>query len=194
MVPRMADFQVKVRNLETGEMLVASMPDSDTAIEWLKERPKNVEIVSVLSDTSPAESARLKEAMRPYDMEEMKLKEAFDRKAAEAALEQYGKELEMIEQAQAEADGEQDELDPNRPISVKYDMDDGLVVVEDKRELTDAAKAACMAWIEERSGWIKDKGQTVGEAHIDVWPNEVPGGDEEKRVLEGSRFFPRLIN
>ncbi len=63
----MADFEVKVRNLETGEMLVAGMPDSDHCIEWPRERPKNLEIVSVLSDTSPAESRRLKEAMRPYD-------------------------------------------------------------------------------------------------------------------------------
>ncbi len=81
----MADFEVKVRNLETGEMLVAGMPDAESCIAWLRERPKNVEIVSVLSETSPTERSRLKEAMRPYDEDELALKADYDKKAAEAA-------------------------------------------------------------------------------------------------------------
>lgn len=187
----MADFEVKVRNLETGEMLVAGMPDSDHCIEWLRERPKNLEIVSVLSDTSPAESRRLKEAMRPYDADELALKAAYDKKQLTAAMEQYTKELEQIEGLQKEGEDESG-LDPNRPMSVRYDMDSGLSVVEDKRPLTEAARKACLAWIEVRNGWIKDKEQVVGEAHLEVWPNAVPEGTEDKRVLEGGRFFPRL--
>lgn len=190
----MADFEVKVRNLETGEMLVAGMPDCDTCIEWLRERPQNLEIVSVLSDTSPADSRRLKEAMRPYDAGELKLKAAFDKKNVQAAMEQYGKEMELIEGLQKDAKADAGDLDPNRPISVRYEVDTGLTVVEDTRPLTDAAKKACMAWIEERNGWIKDKDQMVGEAHLEVWPNDVPDGDESKRVLEGGQFFPRLAN
>ena len=190
----MADFEVKVRNLETGEMLVASMPDAETCCEWLKERPKYIEIVSVLSDTSPAEQVRLKEAMRPYDEDELKLKAAYDRKVAEEAMRRYGEELETIESAQALAEEELEKLDPSRPMSVRYEVDEGLVVVDDNRELTDVARAACMAWIDERNSWIKDKGQIVGEAHLEVWPNDCPEGDEEKRILEGGRFFPRLAN
>ncbi len=191
----MAEFEVKVRNLETGEVLVAGMPDSDTALAWLKERPKNIEIVSVLSECSPAESKRLKEAMRPYDADEMKLKAEYDRKAQKAAMDQYAKEMQEMQamQAAAEADGG-GELDPNRPLSVRYEVDAGFSVVDDTRPLTDAAKAACLAWIEERNSWIKDKGQLVGEAHIEVWPNDVPEGDEDKRVLDGGRFFPLLVN
>ena len=188
----MADFEVKIRNLETGEMLVASMKDCDEAIRWLEERPKNMEIVSVLSDTSPGEQRRLKEAMRPYDAEELALKEEFDRRTAAAMLQQYNKELEQIETAQEQAGGE--DLDPDRPIAVKYEIDTGLTVVDDDRALTEAARAACLAWIDERNGWIKDKGQLVGEAHLEVWPNDVPDGEEARRVLEGGRFFPRLVN
>ena len=189
----MAEFEVKVRNLETGEMLVASMPDCDTCIEWLRERPQNIEIVSVLSDVSPAESRRLKEAMRPYDDGELALKEAYDRKAHAAAMEQYGKELEIIEGLQKDSKDDSD-LDPDRPLSVRYEVDGGLTVVDDTRKITEAAKKACLAWIEERNAWVKDKGQLVGEAHLEVWPNDVPEGDESKRVLEGGRFFPRLVN
>lgn len=190
----MADFEVKVRNLETGEMLVASMPDADTCCEWLRERPKNIEIVSVLSETSPVEQVRLKESMRPYDEDEMRLKAEYDRKTAAAAMKKYGEELEFIESAQAQADKDQGDVDPNSPLSVRYEMNEGLSVVDDKRALTDAARAACLAWIDERNAWIKDKGQVVGEAHLEVWPNDVPDGDDARRVLEGGRFFPRLAS
>ncbi len=189
----MADFEVKVRNLETGEMLVASMPDAKTCIEWLKERPKNLEIVSVLSDVSPADSRRMKEAMRPYDKDELALREEYERKQTAAQMEQYGKELELIEGLQKEAKDESG-LDPKRPLSVRYDADTGLTVVEDSRPITEKARKACMAWIDERNAWIAAKGQLVGEAHLEVWPDEIPGGDESERVLEGGRFFPRLVN
>jgi len=190
----MADFEVKVRNLETGEMLVAGMPDAETAIAWLKERPQNLEIVSLISECSPADSQRLKDAMRPYDEAEMKLKAEYDQKATKAAMEQYAKEMQEMQELQAAAaDGDED-LDPNRPMSVRYEVDGGFSVVDDTRPLSDAAKAACLAWVEERNAWVKDKGQIVGEAHLDVWPGDVPEGDEGKRVLEGGRFFPLLAN
>jgi hypothetical protein len=108
-------------------------------------------------------------------------------------MEQYGKELELIEGLQKEAKDESG-LDPKRPLSVRYDVDTGLTVVEDSRPLTDKARKACMAWIDERNAWVAGKGQLVGEAHLEVWPDEIPSGDESERVLEGGRFFPRLVN
>lgn len=190
----MADFEVKVRNLKTGEMMVASMPDAATCVEWLKERPPFIEIVSVLSDCSPADSQRMKEAMRPYDSVERELKAKYDAEAAAAAKAAYAKELEALEADQSASKDELAEMDPNRPIAVKYEVDEGLVVVDDDRELTEVARAACLAWVEERNSWVASKGQLVGEAHLRVWPNEIPDGDESKRVLEGGRFFPRLAD
>lgn len=186
----MADFEVKVRNLKTGEMMVASMPDAATCIDWLKERPPFLEIISVLSDCSPADSQRMKEAMRPYDSVERELKARYDQEAAETARAAYQKELEAIQEDQSLAAQEMAKLDPDRPIAVKYELDEGLVVVDDDRELTDAAREACLAWVKERDGWIASKGQIIGEAHLEVWPNVVPEGEE--RVREGGRFFPRL--
>ena len=184
----MADFDVKVRNLETGELLVASMGSADECCTWLAERPPNIEIVSVLSDTSPAEQRRLKESMRPYDEGELRLKEAYDRKTADALAKQYAEEMALIEGDKTPAIDP--DADPNRPISVRYECDEGLQVVEDNRELTDAAKAAVLAWVAEREEWVKAKGQMIGEAHLEVYPNDVPEG--ETRVVEGGKFFPRL--
>lgn len=186
----MADFEVKVRNLKTGEMMVASMPDAATCIEWLKERPPFIEIVSVLSDCSPADSERMKEAMRPYDSVERELKARYDVESAAKARAAYQKELDAIQQDQSQAVEDMAKLDPDRPMAVKYDCDAGLEVVDDNREITEAARDACLAWVAERNEWVADKGQMIGEAHLEVWPNVVPEGEE--RVREGGRFFPRL--
>lgn len=186
----MADFEVKVRDLRSGETMVATMTDAAHCAEWLTERPPFIEVLGVLSDTSPAEQLRLKEAMRPYDAEEMKLKAAYDKRTADALQAQYAAELAQMEQAPKQV--EDPNADPNRPLAVRYEMNEGLRVVEDTREITDAARDACLAWVAERNTWIADKGQIIGEAHLEVWPNEIPDGDETKRVREGGRFFPRL--
>ena len=186
----MAEFEVKVRNLKTGETMIASMADAEQCIAWLGERPPFIEILTVLSDVSPADQRRLKEAMRPYDDEEIALKKKYDQELAEALQKRYAEELALIE---SDKKGEVPaDADPHRPLAVKYEVDEGLRVVDDDRELTDAAREACLAWVAERNEWVKGKGQIVGEAHLEVWPAEVPDGDESKRVLEGGRFFPRL--
>lgn len=187
----MADFDVKVRNLETGETMVASMPDCETCIAWLTERPPFIEIISVLSDTSPAEQRRLKEAMRPYNSAERSLKQKYDDELAAGLQAAYQDELARIESDQSAADEEDANADPNRPIAIKYDSDEGLRAVEDKREISDLARNAVLAWVRERNTWIDSKGQIIGEAHLEVWPGEMPA-DETERVREGGRFFPRL--
>jgi hypothetical protein len=186
----MAEFEVKVRNLKSGETLIASMADCEQCIAWLAERPPFLEILGVLSDTSPAEQRRLKEAMRPYTEEELALKREFDERHRAALDAQYQKELAQIEREQSATPDPN--ADPDRPLSVKYEVDEGLTVVDDDRPLTDAARDAVLAWVAERNGWIESRGQLVGEAHVEVWPHEVPGGDESARVLAGGRFFPRL--
>lgn len=186
----MAEFEVKVRNLKTGETLVASMADAEQCIAWLEERPPFIEILTVLSDVSPAESKRMKDAMRPYDSVERELKAKYDAELEAALQQRYQEEMALIEKG--DLGGDDADADPNRPLAVKYEIDEGFTVVDDSRPLTDAARAACVAWVKERNAWVEGKGQMVGEAHLEVWPNDVPEGDEDKRVLEGGRFFPRL--
>lgn len=89
----MAEFEVKVRNLKTGETLVASMADAEQCIAWLEERPPFIEILTVLSDVSPAESKRMKEAMRPYDSVERELKAKYDAELEAALQQRYQEEM-----------------------------------------------------------------------------------------------------
>ena len=186
----MADFDVKVRNLKTGETMVASMANAEQCCEWLAERPPFLEILGVLSDTSPAEQVRLKESMRPYDEEELKLKAAYDKKLEAAMAAQYAAELKQIEgDKSTPADPN---ADPNRPISVRYEVDEGLSVVDDERELTDVVRDAVAAWVKERNTWVEAKGQIVGEAHLEVWPGPIPEDEGDERVRAGGQFFPRL--
>jgi hypothetical protein len=182
----MADFEVKVRNLETGEMLVASMPDCDTCVRWLAQRPRNVEIVTVLSATSGADRERLHAAMRPYDADELALKRRYDEARSAAAAAAYA---EAMAKMQAEP-AEDPNADPLRPMSIRYEVDAGLSCAGDSRPITQVVRDAVAAWVAERNEWIAGRGQIVGEAHIDVWPGEVPPG--ESRVCEGGRFYPRL--
>ena len=138
----MAEFEVKVRNLKTGETLVASMADAEQCIAWLEERPPFIEILTVLSDVSPAESKRMKEAMRPYDSVERELKAKYDAELEAALQQRYQEEMALIEKGELGADDA--DADPNRPLAVKYEIDEGFTVVDDSRPLTDAARAACV--------------------------------------------------
>src|SRR5690606_17156279 len=72
MVCAMAGFQIKVRNLETGEALVATLDSYQDALTFLGDRPPMMEIITVISDVSPVQMRELKEAMRPYDDDEKK--------------------------------------------------------------------------------------------------------------------------
>lgn len=184
----MADFEVKVRNLETGETLIASMPDVDACVRWLEHRPENLEILTVLSTMSGLDRARLEAAMRPYDRGELALKRKYDEARAAAAAAAYAEGL-----AQMQAEPVEDpNADPNRPMSVRYEIDEGLSAAGDSRPINQAMRDAIQAWVDERNGWISSRRQMVGEAHLEVWPNEVPEG--ETRVREGGRFFPRLMD
>jgi hypothetical protein len=187
----MADFQIKVRNLETEETLIATLETYDDAVTWLSERPQNIEIVSVLSDVSPKQMRELKEAMRPYDEDEKQriaarageLVEAV-RKAREAEEARRDAE-EKLARRQAEI------ADPNRPLKVQWSLDEGFKNNDpfDNRPITSAAQEAVLAWIQERNGWVAERGQLVAEAEVEVYPNEVPDGRE--RVVEGGRFTAR---
>ncbi len=184
----MADFEVKVRNLETGETLVAGMPDVNACVRWLEERPKNIEILTVLSTMSGVDRERLEAAMRPYDEGEVALKRKYDAARSAAAAEAYADALSKMEAEPVEDPN----ADPNRPMSVRYEIDEGLSAQGDSREINAAMREAIAAWVAERNQWIHSRRQMVGEAHLDVWPNAVP--EDETRVREGGRFFPRLMD
>lgn len=181
---------LRVRNLETGEMGTVDFEDEANATVWLRARPRLVEVLGLASDGVPQETSNaLRAAMRPLDAAERVLeqklsqdqKAAFE-KMARARLERERKDLDAHRAGQADAD-------PNRPMEVHWTYDGGFEKQDasDPRPISDDARAAVLAWIEERNEWVRDRQQIVGDAKVLVYPAEVPAGKE--RVVRGT-FMP----
>lgn len=191
-VERMAGFQIKVRNLDTDETLIATLDSYEDAVTFLQDRPPMIEVITVLSDVSPKQMRELKEAMRPYDEDEQAHLTKRTAQMAEAV-----RAMQEAEQAMAQAEEERARTaarsaDPNRPLKVRWTIEEGCANGDafDERPVTEVAVQAVIAWVQERNGWVADRGQFVAEAELEVYPNEVPAGAE--RVLRGGRFTPRL--
>ncbi|MEM9189819.1 MAG: hypothetical protein AAGF12_11625 [Myxococcota bacterium] len=188
----MAEFQIKVRKMDTGEALVATLDSFEDAITFVTDRPEFMEILGVISDASASEHRRLKEAMRPYSEEETTLRKKLEAEHLKSVREMMEKQQRLDALAQEKARREAAAADPNRPMEVLWDALDGYSLADafDPREIPDVVKDAIAAWVAERNGWIEAKGQIVGEARIAVYPGPIPDGEE--RILEGGQFTPRL--
>lgn len=191
-VSDMTGFQIKVRNLETDETLIATLDTYEDAVTWLGERPHLVEVVTVLSDVSPKQMRELKEAMRPYDEEEQGHLAKRTAQMAEAL-----RAMREAETAHAKAEEERARdaarsADPSRPLKVRWTIEEGCANADafDERPVSAAAERAVVAWVHERDAWVADRGQFVAEAELEVYPHEVPEGQD--RVVRGGRFTPRL--
>lgn len=188
----MAGFQIKVRNLETDETLVATLDNYQDALTFLGDRPRMMEIITVISDVSPVQMRELKDAMRPYDDDE-KLHLANRAAQAVEALRRAREAEEALSLAEdARAREAAKNADPARPIKVKWSLEEGCVKNDafDPRELTDVVEQAVFAWIQERNAWVADRGQIVAEAEVEVYPLDIPEGSE--RVVRGGTFVSRL--
>lgn len=74
-------------------------------------------------------------------------------------------------------------------MELRYRYDTGLTPLDpaDTRELSEEARAAIEAWLEERNGWVKDRNQVVGDAKLAVWPGKLPKPGMDR--VQGS-FIP----
>jgi hypothetical protein len=188
----MARFEMKVRRMKTGETMIATLDSFEDALEFLRERPDFLEVVSVLSDTSAADRGRLRDAMRPYSDEERALKDEIAAKHDAAIAEQMRKEMQEAQGLAEKAMLDAIAADPNRPMSVRWEITEGYSVADpnDPREINDDVKRAIEEWVAERNTWIADRGQFVGEATVQVYPLAPPEG--EGRVLQGGQFAARV--
>lgn len=179
------------RNLKTGEREQKVFESEDAAFEYLRNRPKFWEVMGVATDDVPAELNRaLRDAMRPLDPEEQVLERQLAAALAEA---ERKREQQRLEEAAAQAAKHRAELaaaDPNRPLKVTYRFNAELRHCDpaDQRAISDEAREAVAAWVEERNGWLEGRGQVVGEATLTVYPGPLPDGVTE-RVQSGS-FVP----
>lgn len=187
----MAPIDLRLRNLETGELLIASFETEIDAAFWLRERPPMMQVLGVISETLDAAGhAVLKRASRPLDEQES------------AAAKRFEDEAERLRQARAEEERQRAReeavayresmrnADPNRPMEVAWSLDGGFEHVDpaDEREINAEVREAVLAWVRERDEWVADRGLVVGEATVTVWPGNVPTG--EARVQRGGTFSP----
>lgn len=191
----MSTIEFKVRKIKTGETLVATLDSFTDALTFLKERPEFMEVLGVLSrDLTPEQDKTLRAVMRPYSDEEKAVIAESEREAAEQIKQTIEKETKEAEQRKREYAESMAEADPHRPMTLRWQIDDGLSIADpyDQREITDAAKKALEDWIAERNTWVADRGQMVVEATVTVYPGPVPSGMEMDRVQHGGQFVPGL--
>lgn len=188
----MTGFQIKVRDLETDETLIATLDSYEDALIFLEDRPNRMEIVTVLSDVSPKQMRELKAAMRPYSDEEQALIAERAKLLAEAVQRAREKEEALAAAEEARAREAAKNADPARPMKIKWSLEEGCTSNDpfDPRPIPEVVEEAVAAWIEERNGWVADRGQVVAEAELEVYPLDVPEGAQ--RVLRGGTFVPRM--
>lgn len=187
----MAKLDLRLRDLETAELLIASFESEDDAATWLRERPPMMEVLGLIADSSdPAMHQMLRAAVRPLDADEAEVVQRMD---AADAVARAARELEHARRAASDAEAHREAMrtaDPNRPMQVAWGLAEGFAMMDpaDEREITQAAKDAVLEWVRERDGWVIDRGQMVHEAVVTVWPGPLPAG--ESRVLPGGKFVP----
>ena len=185
-------FELRVRDLRTGENSVAEFETPDAAHAWLKERPRFVEALGVATYGVSAEvSAKLRAASRPLDEEERKLEKILADAVEAAAQARVALEQKKSQAAAAEHRAAQATADPNRTMEIHWTFDRGMELVDkaDPRAITEDAKLAVLAWIAERNDWVKERGQIVGDATLTVWPGPLPAKAGGERIERG-RFIP----
>jgi hypothetical protein len=180
-----------IRNLQTGKREQKVFESEQQALEFLKDRPKYSEVLGVAShDVPPELNQQLREATRPLDEEE-KLLDRQRTAALEAeARKRAAKEQKRAAEAAAKHHKEIANADPNRPLEIRYRFDEELSVAEaaDTRVITDEAREAVMAWIEERNSWVASRGNVVGEAKVSAYPGPLPDGVTDR--VDMGTFVP----
>src|SRR5262249_52439327 len=148
--PGMQKITLKLRDLTRGETSFKEFDDEAAVTAWLRARPNMVEVLGVVFEGLTAEqNARLKAANRPLDDDEKAAEErltAATERAADAAKALREKENSAARAAHREA---LKNADPNRPMEVRYlyNADLSLTDAEDPRPISDAARAAVLAWV-----------------------------------------------
>jgi len=189
----MPKVTLRLRGLEDGEGKTTEQNSIEEAMAWLQNRPPFVEVLGVVFEgISREDNDRMKAAMRPLDeaeREKIRLLDEKDAATREKAAEARRRETETATHRMRE---EAKTASPNRPMEVRYRFDEPELAKTDQyddRAITEDVKTAVKAWVEERMEWVKDRGQTIGEAKVTVYPNEVPA--QKERVVQGT-FIPVL--
>lgn len=185
----MALITLNLRDMKSGQRLLAEFETLDSCIDWLEQRPQFMDVLGTVDESLSAEGEQLlKKALRPYDDEENAL--------IEAARNKRDLELERAREAEhqqqlnrrAELEAQIKNRGPNDAMQVVWRRDGTLLSAEplDTRPIPGVVREAVEAWVSERDSWVHRRGQRVAEAVLTVWPGDVPAGDD--RVQSGGQF------
>ena len=177
----MSKIEFNIRHIKTGEVLGAEFPDLAAAEAWLVDRPAFTQVLRVVTTVAPETEARLREVMRPLDEQE---------RGVIIQAEEAAEATRRAELARLQQDKDTTPKDPNRQMTLHWNIADGLTMMDasDDREITSTAREAVLAWIAERDTWVEGRGERVAAASVSVWPGPVPGGSEDDRIPPGGKF------
>ena len=176
----MAQIELEIRKMLTGEVAIAEFPGPGAAAAWLCERPAFVEVLRLVTRIDPELEARLRAVMRPLDADERDRRRALE---GEAEARRAAAFVRSFAAAQEDAD-------PNRPMVVRWERAKGLSLEDehDDRPIPDVVRTAVLTWVAERDSWVRERGEHVAAACLSVWPGPVPSGLESQRVEPGGQF------
>jgi hypothetical protein len=176
----MAQIELEIRKMLTGELAVAQFPGPGAAAAWLCERPPFVEVLRLVTTLDPELEGRLRAVMRPLDPDERDRRRVLEGEAEARRAAAFARSF-----AAAPEDA-----DPNRPMVVRWERAKGMALEDehDDRPIPDVVRTAVLSWIAERDSWIRERGEHVAAACLSVWPGPVPSGLESQRVEPGAQF------
>lgn len=180
---------LNLRDLRSGERMLAEFETLDGCADWLRARPQFIDVLGPTDENiSRAVDRMLRAALRPFDDEEKALIEA-QRRKHEAEVDALARrEAEKHAAAQAAHNDKMSKLGPNDEMHVQWERGREVVNAEplDQRAVPAAVVHAVAEWVAERDSWVHPRGQVVRAASLTVWPGEVPAGQE--RIQPGGQF------
>lgn len=187
----MSKLTLKLQNLNTGETSFRELESEEAALDFLKDRPRFVDVLGVVFEgLTPDQNNRLKAAMRPLDADEQAAeKKIVEAKAQARAAAEAAREREALESMKAHQ-ASMKKLGPNDPMEIRYRFDMGITPVDpaDTRELSEELRGMVMAWVAERNEWVESRNQVVGEAKLTVYPGALPKPGMDR--VQGGSFVP----
>jgi hypothetical protein len=192
-------IELRIKRLDTGESLIAAFESLEDAKTWIAQRPKFMEVLGVVDPKAVGEEAfaELRDAARPLDDEERAKRFELQEGELEESRAHDVKESERWLSGQAAAAPESDpdpdpaSLPPAEPdalMLVRWRKGRPLANVGDNRPVPDRVRTVVDVWIAERNKWLHPQRRHVGEAELEVWPEDVPSGDEADRIEDGASY------
>src|SRR5947199_5185 len=138
----MPEIILRIRNLQTGDQGEVSFDNEALADEWLRARPRFVDVLGPRTHLAEDVATRLRGALRPLDPEEKALE-----LAAENARREALRALAADDQRRGAEEAARERVanrDPARPMRIHWTFDGGMQISEkdDERPISPETRAA----------------------------------------------------